>query len=439
MGKFDHIVAAMEASPLVAALREMGRSGDFSSLERNAAKRQHFLPQLLLRNFAHSHRGRDYLFQVETGRSRAPRRMDIRDAASRHRLYTAVDEEGRISNRNEGYLALVETHAGPALQHLIDDPLSLSPGERATVAMFVALQAMRTPASLEQVTTVANAALKMAVGEVCSDRQAFAARYREEHGDGKTAEEIEAFRQEMLERVRSGDVRLNGDRGAAVAAALQHAIENVPKLFQFDWKLLQAPSGGIITSDRGYAIYDPTPPFPWVAQGILSSASSETTMPLSDTACLLMRPIPMSGRTTVEELSTRELERINLRTYGWADRHAFARSQASLDAVRAASRRRPEDVIRPKPFCEVILLEPDPDDTSLVEDNRRRGWPPRLPNEHGEPLDYLVIPLDEPHPELWKLADDLAERRAHKRAGIGEDEPLVGRITNTSLHPFDLA
>jgi hypothetical protein len=96
-------------------------------------------------------------------------------------------------------------------------------------------------------------------------------------------------------------------------------------------------------------------------------------------------------------------------------------------------------VIRPKPFCEVILIEPDPDDTSLVEDNRRRGWPPRLPNPLGEPRDYVVIPVDRPYPELWKLADDLAERRARKRVGIGEDEPLVGQITNTPMHPLDLA
>jgi hypothetical protein len=34
VGEFDHIVAAMEASPLMAELKAMGLSGDFSKLDR---------------------------------------------------------------------------------------------------------------------------------------------------------------------------------------------------------------------------------------------------------------------------------------------------------------------------------------------------------------------------------------------------------------------
>ena len=51
VGEFDHIAAAMRESPLMSAFREMSLSGDFSALENNV-KRQHFLPQLLLRKFS---------------------------------------------------------------------------------------------------------------------------------------------------------------------------------------------------------------------------------------------------------------------------------------------------------------------------------------------------------------------------------------------------
>jgi hypothetical protein len=32
----------------------------------------------------------------------------------------------------------------------------------------------------------------------------------------------------------------------------------------------------------------------------------------------------------------------------------------------------------------------------------------------------------------------VAERRARKRAGVGDDEPFEGRIVNNLLHPLDL-
>ncbi len=439
MGDFDHIVAALRASPLVTAFQEMAVSRDFSRLDKAAAKRHHFVPQFLLRGFTHIHQGKDCVFQVEATTRRAPRRVDIRTAASRHRLYTAIDEDGRPSNRNEGYLALVETHAAPALRDLIGDPASLSPGERATIALLVALQTMRTPIAAEQVTAIANAALKTAASEFFSDRQAFAARRREFFADGATDEEIERFRQATLTQIRRGDVRLNGRDGAGFAAGFQHAVESAPMLIAFHWTLLRSSSGGLITSDRGYAIHDPTPPYPWAAQGLLSSENAEVTVPLGDTVCLLMRPVPGDCGLDARDLSADEVEALNLRTYGWADKHVFAKAQTTLDSVRGASRRHPSRVIRPRPFCQVVLLEPDPDDNGLIAANLRRGWPAQIPTDDGELRDYIVIPYDEPHEERWKLADELSERRARRRAGIGPDEPVEGRIINRPLHPLDIA
>jgi hypothetical protein len=227
--------------------------------------------------------------------------------------------------------------------------------------------------------------------------------------------------------------------GAAFSTGFQHAIENVPALIAFDWTLLHAPSGGVATSDRGYAIYDPTPPYPWTAPSLLSSENSVTTVPLSDTHCLLVRPSPASSGLVVRELQADEVDRLNLRTLGWAETHVFARSQATLADLRVAARRRPADVLRPKPFCQVALLEPDPDDDALATENLRRGWPAQLRNDDGEPGDYIVIRWTNRTPELWKRADELTERRARKRAGLSTDEPFEGRITNLPLHPLDIS
>lgn len=437
MGEFDHIVAALEASPVTQAFAEMTASNDFSGLDKSAAKRHHFLSQFLLREFAHPFKGIDCVFQMETRTRKAPRRVPVRTAASRHRYYAVPDVNGELSNRNEGYLALVESHAAPALRHLLDDPATLTSGERATIAFFIAFQTMRTPAAEQLITTVANAAFQSAASELYSDRQAFAERHREYFRDGATDEEIEAFRQETLAQVRDGRLRLSG-RAAALSTGLVHAIDNVPTLIEFDWTLLRAPGGGFITSDRGFAIHDSAPPFPWSFQALLSSDHTETTVPLSDDACLLMRPLPMGCRLAVRDASPREVETINLRTFGWASEHVYGRTQGTLVAVRTATRRRAVDVIRPKPFCQVPLLELDPDDDSIANANVRRGWPPQLRNSQGEFRDYIVIPCDKPHPELRRLADDLAEQRARKRAGVSPDEEIAGRIVHEPVHPLEV-
>ena len=280
MGEFDHIIAAFEASPLVAEMAEMAESDDFSRLDSNTAKRQHFLPQLMLRGFSRPRDGKDCLFQMETTTRKAPIKVDLRGAASRHRLYEMPGEDGERSNRIEGLFAMVEHHAAPALRHLRDDPLTLPGPDRATIALFVALQTMRTPAAAQQIKELANAAFQTAAGEFNSDRQAFAESYRRHFGEGVSPEEIERFRQETTAQIRDGRLSVVDRGGAAFSLGIQRASEQAPMLFDFEWTLLRAPAG-FITSDRAFAIHDPTPAHPWSAQALLSSPNSETTMPLT--------------------------------------------------------------------------------------------------------------------------------------------------------------
>jgi hypothetical protein len=430
VGEFDHIVAAMRESPVTAAFTEMSIAGDFSALERNQAKRHHFLPQLLLRKFSFAHEGREGIFQMKAAGRGAPRRVGVRQAASRNRLYSVLGEDGELSNRHEGYLALIEEHAGPALTCLLEDPESLSPGQRATIAFFIAAQTMRTPGAAAQVDAIAQTAFQNATSEMLSDRVGFAERHRDFFGEGAEEAEIEAFRKKIIESVRDEETCLVGARGAAFAEGLRHAVELVPAIIAFDWTLLRAPGGGIITCDRGYAIHDPTPPVPWATQGLMSSENSETTFPLSSDACLLLRPSPASAGLSIAEIDSRQLEQINLRTYGWAEEYVFGETPAALVAVRRTARQRPTDVVRPQPFCEAILIELDPDDDSLARENRSRGWPAQLTNGNGELRDYVVIPIGDGEGRRRKRVDELVDRRARKRAGVGPNDPLPGRIVN---------
>jgi hypothetical protein len=259
-------------------------------LTANAAKRHHYVPQFVLRGFADPADGGRRIFQMPTKSRKAPLRVGVRDAALRQWLYRVVTPEGGTSNRHEGYLALVEQHAAPAIARLIAGPSSLQPGDRATIAFFIAFQTIRTPAAAEQITALANAALQNAVSEVYSDRKAFAEHHHQHFGPGASDQEIEEFRLDVIEQVRTGKLRVSGHGGADFATGLEHAASLIPQIIAFDWALLRAVDGGFVASDRGYAIHDPAPPFPWAAQGILSSSASETLVPLNDTRALLMRP-----------------------------------------------------------------------------------------------------------------------------------------------------
>jgi hypothetical protein len=239
----------------------------------------------------------------------------------------------------------------------------------------------------------------------------------------------------MIDSVREGKVRLVASRGGALGEGLRHAVELVPAIIEFDWILLRAADGGFITCDRGFATYDPTPPVPWAAQGLLSSENSETIVPLGDEACLLLRPLPTGGGLSTRAVGSNEVAMLNLRTYGWAEEYVFGKTQASLVETQTAARRRPADVDRPRPFSQAILIEPDDDDDSLVRENLGRGWPGRLPNGKGEPRDYVVIPIGEHEGKRRKKIDELAERRFRKRAGVGPDDPLPGRIVGSTIAP----
>ena len=255
---------------------------------------------------------------------------------------------------------------GDALRRLTASPASLSPGDRATIAYLVALQTMRTPSAAAQITRVANTALKTAASELLSEGARSPSCIATFHPND-TDEAIEEFRERVLAQIRAGEIRLDGTGGAAFATAFQHAIESVPIVIACHWTLLRSSTGGVITSDRAYAIHDPSRHIPWAAQGLLSSERVEVTIPLSDSDCLLVSPGFADAALDVREVSADELKLVNLRTYGWAQTYVFGKSQATLQAVRVEARRQPARVIRPKAFCQLVLLECDLDDNSVVE------------------------------------------------------------------------
>jgi hypothetical protein len=411
-------------SPLGLLIAEMRQTGDYGRIEKSEAKRHHFVPQLLLREFS-ADPDRRALFQLDVSTGQ-PRKTSVRDAAFKHRLYAMVDEDGVASNVMEGYLALVESHAAPALERLRADPMGLTLADRATISFFLAIQTQRTPGSAARLGRIANGAFRDLAEEFLSGPGAIAERHRAipNGPEGESDEQIETLRKETLAAVRSGDVILKDPGGAAFGIGFELAAELAPSIFEFKWTILRS-GGGFVTSDRGFSIFDPSPRHPWSAEGVLSSPDSQTTVPLSQRSSLVLSPTGMA--TEVAEVGDREVQLVNLRTYGWADRFVYGSSQDTLQGVRRSAKRRPADVLRPRSPCTVTLLDFDPDDDLFRAVNRRKGWPETLLHD-GVTHDYVVFDVDRPDPYMKTRVAESVERRERQRQGLKAGEPLVGQL-----------
>jgi hypothetical protein len=360
------------------------------------------------------------------------RDIPTRTAASRRYFYRIPEREGVPPNWMEGFFSRVEGHAAPLLKRLIAGDLQLTDPERATLSFFFAIQMQRTPVAASQIRGVANAVFQAWAGTRFTNKELFAADYREVFGDA-SEEEIEEFREKVARDVREGRVEVTDPGGAAFGQGLLVAPYQSWIIFEADWTVMVC-ANAFVTSDRGFAIHDPAPPFPWTTQSLLSSPLSETTLPLDKSTCLMIRI--GAGRIVLADVSHQEAMAQNLRLYGWADEYIFGQSQEVVVKVRQAAKATPAAVIRQKPLHHVVLLDPDPEDDSLERENQQRGRPPRLLYE-GVEHDYVVVPHDK-GAKIHARVDALVEKRARKVLGVGDEVSLPGGLRAKSIHPADV-
>jgi hypothetical protein len=400
----DDLDQAFRASPLFQELEQRVERDE--PPQESQAKRHHFVPQFLLRKFANED---NRLFQLDVATGR-PQGITPSSAASRRHFYAAVDDEGVRHARVEAFLATVESHAAPALKRFLAEPLALSAGNRATLALFFALFGTRTPHAADRTAAASNAAAQMMFGGRLTHPDVFARDYREAIGEG-TPEEIEELRLSMIKALAEGRVQLKDPRAHAIGLGLQVSADLAALIYAATWTVLEAETF-FVTSDTGLAMYDPSPAFPWSGNGWASSPDAETTIPLSTSHCLLITAGD-NGRVTSRAAAAENVDAINLRTYGWASGYIYGHSLDAVAYVRRLAKRRREMVVRPQPPRQIVNLDPDPADNSLSDEHERRGWP-RYVYADGVPHDYIVIDKGGDAVEAGVRASRLARERAER-------------------------
>lgn len=407
----------LHESPLIRELEAIG--GGKKSLPGSEAKRHHLIPEFLLRRFSRRREGRDRVLQLDIG-SGKPTWADPETAASRRRFYSVPDEDGGRSNQFEGYFALVEGHAAPAIERLCSDPKRLEVGDRATLAFFVAVLEGRTLGGLDRIERLGEVTMKAMLAGHMQDEAAFAESYRGLFGDAN-AETIEEFRGETLQALADGRAKVSEPRVMALDL-LQRALGDTFQIvFQLRWELLGSDEGAFITSDRGLAMHDPTPQYPWSGHAWLSSPNAEATIPIDPHFCLRLSPSPHgpTRQFDARTASSGQVHEVNLRTYGFASTYVFSHNQEVATSVHRMAKRRPGSLVTPRPNHMVMLIEMERGDARLADEHVARGWPPYLEYD-GQPHDYVVLDSDDNPVEKSVDLSRLGKERAIRHFGTSE-------------------
>jgi hypothetical protein len=385
------------------------------------ARRHHYIPSFLLARWAMpqgQRQGKLFELLVPGGR---PRTTTPDRSAFRRDLYAQDVGEASPDLTFEAYLSIIENYAAEPLKRLAGLPSSISDDDRAVIACFVAHQEARTPPALAQHRINAFQAAQFALAEFIGDWNEFAKRYRDEVDADATDETIAAFRATATESFAAGDHTIEVPAGAVLHAMTILTPQTAAVIATQDWTILRATDAEFITNDRGIAMFDPTPRFPWSGNAWLSSPNAEATMPLGPDACLRMTPGEERFSTRTVEATV--VEEINLRTYGWAEQSIFGTSQEAVVQVHRVAKRDRRRVPRPRIPRQVVVEPADPDDKTAGADNARRGWPRLLARSDGsgrrEVLTYKVLERGNgvragtlPKPEILNALQEAFEKQS---------------------------
>lgn len=364
------------------------------SLPNCDGERHHYVPQFVLAKF----KGNGCLYELdkETGEVTE---TTPKQAAWTKDLYTIESTTGQHDGIIEGFFALAENYGALALDGLLRDLESLSDRDRGDLAFLVAIQEQRAPGFLaEMKENMTHAAMTRLAVDLANWK-------------GPKGKRREA--RETYEALTDGRIRIEPPDQEVLTMTLQGLAMTSQVAFGMNWTLLQAKEGAFVCSDRPLTMHDPAARYPWSAPGWMSSQRVEATVPLTRQYCL--RIGPSQPRRLGIQPTSKQVERINLRTWGWATRYLYGPSPALLEALHTRATADPASVPRFVKKRMVVVEDPETADPAVADENAARGWPSLIehPGEPGRMVAYRVIDSEE------DARRSVAPRRPASTAAIG--------------------
>jgi hypothetical protein len=326
-------------------------------------ERHHYVPQFLLKRF----RGGGKLYQLdkETG---VCQETTPKEAAWHKDLYKVESTTGTHDGIVEAFFSLAETFGVAALEALVSNPEELSNRDRGDLAFLAAIQEQRVPGFLaEQKENLSFGAIMHSGVEMANMK-------------GSRRKQREA--REAYEALVDGSITIEAPDQEVLTMSLQMLVESCQVANALPWTILRATEGAFVCSDRPLTMYDPSPKFPFSAPGWMSSPMVESTMPVTRELCLRIGPSQRHWLSV--KPTTRQVERVNLRTYGWASRYIYGRSPELLKRLHATAAADPERVPKPIKKRLVILNDPSTSNPEVTARNVARGWPRYVVHEEED-------------------------------------------------------
>lgn len=296
-------------------------------------KRQHYLPRFYLQGFI----GPDNCVAVYDRDAHQVRRQQPANTAVTGHLYTLTDEEGRQRFELEQFLGQVEGRTSALMPRLLAGE-HLEGEDRAEIAMFAALLAVRTPQFIDSIKAFNGEMIKQLMRVMYADVDAVMERIREE-ADYEGMSEAELRREAELQvGLAQGDrLQVTTNHQWAVTMALPLAERIAPIFMQRDWTIITSPPrSAFITSDAPIGLSTVKRrdnPFWGVGFG---NADALVLLPLDNQHALAM--FGDGGRTFARQADGGQVRRTNLHIAGGTQRFLMARDNALAESIAQGAR-----------------------------------------------------------------------------------------------------
>jgi hypothetical protein len=307
-------------------------------------KRQHYIPQFLMRRFAIDPSDKQSLIWRLDRRRGSPRRANTRNEAVQSRYYRIQLENGDIDDSADEILDQIEARAAPVIAKLVQSQVPPSQADLASLALFVVTLKQRTPEGRRQIAETDAQTSKLWLEAQLSDAEKVRSILSK---PGRPEEEIEVERIRMLDDLRRGRLELESTPSREVALMFM-AVEKGGEalLTKMGWTLGRAPAGNpLVLSDHPVAHHDPTPKFPGAGAGFLSSPGAITAIPIDPRFALILEPREPPGWRVID-LTADDVMELNLLSYAWANEALYGPSQEAVTRVRARAKRHKAQLAR---------------------------------------------------------------------------------------------
>jgi hypothetical protein len=273
-----------------------------------------------------------WCLEKDSGR---PRQTSVENEAVVSHYYRLENVEADPAQAEKAF-SIFEDKAKEVIETIVAGK-NLSPKQRFDMSLFIHLQYMHTPRGRHWISHAQEWAARITVMQRLADPDAVQ-KYFADKGEQRTAEEVEQWRHEILERVQGGSPRITPTHNQGVAGVFMQMVSMASLIAQeTSWEAHRAPvKKRYILSDHPVHSVDFSAG-PGEGAGYLSSPEVEVTFPIDPTCYLLLRPgIPTFRYIDADLEAVRDF---NLRTYASAEWVLFGPSQQALQEVREQAKK----------------------------------------------------------------------------------------------------